>query len=71
MIRKLRIISAFMSSSSGKEIVTICILPIITRSKGNQTIKFGQLIEYEVRNIFLKVTNIFLKIIMQKMKQGE
>ena len=71
MIRKLRIISAFMTTSNGKEIITIHILPIITRSKGNQIIKFGQLIEYEVRNIFLKVTNIFLKIIMQKMKQGQ
>ena len=25
----------------------------ISRSKGNQAIKFGQLIEYDVRNIFL------------------
>ena len=24
----------------------------ISRSKGNQAIKFGQLIEYDVRNIF-------------------
>ena len=27
------------------------ILPNISRSKGNQTIKFGQLIEYNIRNI--------------------
>ena len=26
-------------------------LPNISRSKGNQTIKFGQLIEYNMRNI--------------------
>ena len=27
-------------------------LPNISRSKGNQTMKFGQLIEYNMRNIF-------------------
>ena len=36
----------------------------ISQSKGNQTIKFGQLIEYNKRNIF------FSKI-MGKMRQGE
>ena len=30
------------------------ILPNISRSKGNQTMKFGQLIECNVRNIFLE-----------------
>ena len=30
------------------------IFPDISRSKGNQTIKFGQLIEYNMRNIFLE-----------------
>ena len=30
------------------------ILPIISRSKSNQTMKFGQLIEYNVRNIFFQ-----------------
>ena len=30
------------------------ILPNITRTKGNQTMKFGQLIEYNMRNIFLE-----------------
>ena len=29
-------------------------MPNISRSKGNQTMKFGQLIEYNMRNIFLK-----------------
>ena len=27
-------------------------LPIISRSKGNQTMKFGQLIEYDMNDIF-------------------
>ena len=34
------------------------ILPNISRSKGNQTIKLAQLIEYNVRNIFLEKSYI-------------
>ena len=30
------------------------VLPIILKSKGSQTMKFGQLIEYNIRNIFLE-----------------
>ena len=33
---------------------TIHILPNISRSKDNQTMKFGHLIEYNMRNIFLE-----------------
>ena len=29
-------------------------LPNISRAKGNQAMKFGQLIEYNMRNIFLE-----------------
>ena len=29
-------------------------LPNISRSKGNQAMKFGQLIEYNMRNIFVE-----------------
>ena len=29
-------------------------MPSISRSKGNHTMKFGQLIEYKMRNIFLE-----------------
>ena len=34
--------------------ITIHILPNISRSRGNQTMKFGQLEEYNRRNIFLQ-----------------
>ena len=34
--------------------VAIHILPNISQSKGNQTMKFGQLIEYNKGNIFLQ-----------------
>ena len=33
---------------------SIHILPNISRSKGNQTMKFDQLIEYNMRNIFVE-----------------
>ena len=36
------------------KIIVIHVLPNISRSKGNQTIKFGQLIEYKIGNIFLE-----------------
>ena len=36
----------------GKQIITIRLLPTIL-NKGNQAVKFGQLIEYNI-NIFLK-----------------
>ena len=42
-----------MTSQSGQQTVTIHILPNISRSKGNQTMKFGQLIEYN-RNVFIQ-----------------
>ena len=43
-----------MISHFGQQIITIHILPNVSRSKGNQTMKFGQLIEYSARNIFLQ-----------------
>ena len=33
-----------MALQSGKQTITLQILPHISKSKGNQTIKFGQLI---------------------------
>ena len=42
-----------MTSQPGKQTIAIHILPNISRSKDNQKIKFGQLIEYNMRNIFL------------------
>ena len=43
-----------MTSHPGKQTIVIHILPNIWRSKGNQTMKFGQLIEYNMKNIFLE-----------------
>ena len=41
----------FKIHETGEQIITIPILANISRSKGNQTMKFGQLIKYN-RNIF-------------------
>ena len=43
-----------MTSQPGKQTIGIHILPNISKSKDNWTIKFGQLIEYNIRNIFLE-----------------
>ena len=43
-----------MTSQPGLQTIAIHTLPNISQSKGNQTIKFRQLIEYNKRNIFLQ-----------------
>ena len=47
-----KITSNFMTSPLGQQTVVIYIFPNISRSKGKQTMKFGQLIECNMRNIF-------------------
>ena len=54
MIRKIKLISKFMTSQPGKQTIAIHILPNISRSIFNQAMKFSQLIEYNKRNIFLE-----------------
>ena len=43
-----------MTSQPGKQAITVHILPNISQSKGIQTMTFGQVIEYNKRNIFLQ-----------------
>ena len=40
-----------MTSKPGQQIITIHIL---SKGKGDQTMKFGELIEYNMKNIFLE-----------------
>ena len=49
MIRKIKWVS-----QPGQESILKHMLPNILRRKGNKTIKFGQLIEYSIRNNFLE-----------------
>ena len=53
MMRKIRLVSKFMTLHPGKQRITIHILLNISQIKGNQTMKFGQLIEYPKIHIFL------------------
>ena len=43
-----------MTSQPGLQTIAIHILPNISQSEGNQTMKFGQLIEYKKGNTFLQ-----------------
>ena len=52
LIRKIRLISKIFNVTL--ETIAIHILTNISRSKGNQTIKCDQLIEHNMRNIFLE-----------------
>ena len=40
-----------MTSENGLQMIAIHIFPNISRSKGNRVMKFGQLIEYNVKYI--------------------
>ena len=53
-VRKLRLISETMMSSTGTLLVTKYILSNNSRSKGNQTMEFGQSIKHKITNSFLK-----------------
>ena len=53
-IRKIGLISKFITSEHGKQTIAIHILPDIARSKSNQVTKSGQLIEYNKVNISLQ-----------------
>ena len=46
-----------MTSQHGKKPIAIRILTNNSRSKGNQTMKFGQLIEHNLRKYFIEKSN--------------
>ena len=54
LTRKIKLTANLMMSQPGQQTIAIHILTNISRSKGNQTVKLGQLIEYNKRNIFLQ-----------------
>ena len=53
-----------MRSQDGQYIITMNILPNISRSEGNQAMKIGHLIEYNVENISSSK-------ILQKMRRAD
>ena len=52
LIRKIKLILKYVTSEPRKQTVAIHILPNISRSKENKTMKFGQLMEHNMGNIF-------------------
>ena len=54
MIRKIKLTAKFMTSQPGYQTVAINMLPNVPRSKANQTMKLGEPIEYNMRNVFLQ-----------------
>ena len=50
----MKALSKFMTSQPGQETITMHILPNISRSKGNQTMKFGQILENNKINFFFR-----------------
>ena len=53
-IIKIRLISKSITSQPGEQTIAIHILPNISRTKDIQAMRFGQLIEYSTRNIFVE-----------------
>ena len=54
LIRKISLLPELVTLQPRAQTIALHILPNISRSKGNQTMKSGQLIEYNMRNIFLE-----------------
>ena len=55
-IKKLKLISKFMTLQTGQQIFTIHVLPNVSRSKGNQVLKFGKLMKHDVRIVFVQTS---------------
>ena len=55
-ITKIKLISKSMTSQPGQQTIAIHILLNISRSKSNQVMKFWQLLEYNMRDIFLQIS---------------
>ena len=55
LIRKVMLVLKFMTLQPGQQAIVMHIFPNISQSKGNQTMKLGQLIEYNVTSIFVEI----------------
>ena len=60
----------FMMSQPGLQTIAIYILPHISQSKGNQALTFGQVIEYNIRNIFPDLFSFFEKAFYEVKASG-
>ena len=55
LVRKLRLISKFVTLQAGQQIFAILILLNIPKRKDNQAMKLGQLIKNNMSNIFPQI----------------
>ena len=55
-MKKVGFFPKFMTSQTSKQIIAIRISFKVSRSKGNETMKFGQFIEYNMKSSFLEKT---------------
>ena len=53
-LTKKKLISKFMTIQTGKQIILIHIMPNVSKSTGNQSMKFGQLIDIMWKVLFSK-----------------
>ena len=56
-MKKVGFFLIFMTSQTSKQIIAIRISFKVSRSKGNETMKFDQFIEYNMKSSFLEKTN--------------
>ena len=63
LIRKISLVSKSMTSQPGQQTIAIHILFNISGSKGNQAMKFGEFIEYNMRNIFVEKSSTKFSIL--------
>ena len=54
LIGKIWLLSKFITTQPSRKTMAVHVLPNVSKSKDNETIKCGQLIEYNMRNTFVK-----------------
>ena len=70
-MRKINWIGNFMTSQPDQQSILKHILSNILRSKGNQKIKLGQLIEYNIGNIFLEKSCTKCDVVTSRFKKSK
>ena len=74
LMRKLRIIPNFIWSHTGRQVLAIHVLPNISRSKVNQTMKLGRLTQYITPEIFFLKSctqNVMKKLVPDHFKKNQ
>ena len=54
MLAELWLISKFMTSQAGQQMIPIHMITNVSRSEGNQAMKFGQFTKYSEKNLYFQ-----------------